>query len=216
MARTLKSSGGKFLMRPLNVLFGAPGHVSILRALARAGRGLTGRETARAAGVAQRAGLDGLGRLENAGVVRRIPAGRAFLFELRRDNRLVRDGILPLLEAEAAIRSGVFERLKKAVEKHVVSAWIFGSAARGEETVESDLDVLLLVERREDVEAAQRRMSTVFEGLRKEFDVRPSLMVMTKAEFVSGYRTGKSFMRNVVEDAETIAGKSPRAVLDGR
>lgn len=216
MARTLKSSGGRFLLRPLNVLFGAPGHVSILRALSQAGRGLTGRETARAAGMAQRAALDGLGRLESAGVVRRTPAGRAFLFELRRDNRLVREGVLPLLGAEAAIRSGVFERLKRAVEKHVVSAWIFGSAARGEERVESDLDVLLLVEGREEKEAVQRRVSSVFEGLRREFDVRPSLLVMTKLEFVRGYRAGKAFMRNVAADAETIAGKSPRAVIHGR
>lgn len=216
MARTLKSSGGRFLLRPLSVIFGAPGHISILRALSRAGRGLTGRETARAAGMAQRAALDGLGRLEGAGVVRKTPAGRAFLFELRRDNRLLTDGILPLLEAEAAIRSGVFERLKRAVEKHVISAWIFGSTARGEERAESDLDVLLLVERREHIEPARKRVSSVFEGLRKDFDVSPSLLVMTRLEFVRGYRAGKEFMRNVVKDGETLAGRSPEVVIDGR
>jgi len=63
MARPLKVARGKFLLRPLNVVLGAPSHVALLRALSGAGRGLTGGEVARAAGVAQRAAMEGLARL---------------------------------------------------------------------------------------------------------------------------------------------------------
>jgi predicted nucleotidyltransferase len=214
MARRLKAAGGKFLLRPLNVIFGAPSHVALLRALTQAGRGLTGREVARAAGVAQRAGLDGLARLENAGIVRRTPAGQAYVFELRRDHRLVRSGIVPLLEQEGEVRAEVFGRLRDALEKQVVSGCVFGSTARGEETPESDLDILLLVEGSEDKERIEDRVSSVFEGLRQEFSLRPSLVVMTRAEFVRGYRAGRDFMRNVVREGETFAGRPLKALVD--
>ncbi|MBI2933922.1 MAG: nucleotidyltransferase domain-containing protein [Planctomycetes bacterium] len=215
MVRPLGNARRRFLLRPLNVIFGAPSHVALLRALAQAGRGLTGREVARAARVAQRAALDGLVRLEQAGVVRRTPAGRAFLYELRRERHLVRTGILPLLEREAEIRSGIFERLREALGKDVVSGCVFGSAARGEERPESDLDVLLLVEGKDDIERLERRVASLFETLRREFDVRASPIIMKQTEFVRGYRTGREFMRNVVRDAETFAGKPLKAVVDG-
>lgn len=215
MARPLRQAQGRFLLRSLNVIFGAPSHVALLRALAQAGRGLTGREVARAAGVAQRAGLDGLARLEETGIVRKTPAGRAFLYELRREHRLVGKGILPLLEQEAEIRSMVLGRLRRAVDDYVVSGWIFGSAARGEERPSSDLDVLLLVDRKDTVEPLQNRVSRLFEGLRRNFHVRASLLVMTRHEFVRGYRAGRAFMRNVVRDAETFSGSPPKSVIDG-
>jgi predicted nucleotidyltransferase len=214
MARRLKAAGGKFLLRPLNVIFGAPSHVALLRALSQAGRGLTGREVARAAGVAQRAGLDGLARLENAGVIRKTPAGRAYIFELRREHRLVRSGILPLLEQEGELRAEVFARLRDALEKQVVSGCIFGSTARREDTPKSNLDVLLLVEGSKDKERVTDRVSSVFEGLRHEFSLRPSSVVMTRAEFVRGYRAGREFMRNVVREGESFAGRPLRSLVD--
>jgi predicted nucleotidyltransferase len=214
MARRLKVASGQFLLRPLNVIFGAPSHVALLRALTQAGRGLTGREVARAAGVAQRAGLDGLTRLENAGIVRRTPAGSANVYELRREHRLVQSGIVPLLEQEGELRAEIFARLHDALDKRVVSGCIFGSTARGDDTPESDLDILLLVERPEDKERAEDGVSEVFEGLRQQFSLRPSLVVLTRAEFARGYRAGRAFMRNVMREGETFAGRPLKALVD--
>lgn len=214
MARRLKTADGKFLLRPLNVIFGVPSHVALLRALTHAGRGLTGREVARAAGVAQRAGLDGLARLENAGIVRRTPAGQANVFELRREHRLVQRAILPLFEQEGELRAEVFARLHDALEKQVLSGCVFGSTARGEDTPASDLDILLLVEGSEDIPRVEDRVSSVFEGLRHEFSLRPSSVIMVRAEFVRGYRAGRVFIRNVVREGETFAGRPLKALVD--
>lgn len=214
MVRRLKAAGSRFLLRPLNVIFGAPSHVAILRALVQAGRALTGREVSRAAGVAQRAGLEGLARLEAAGVVRRTPAGRAFIFDLRREHRLVAAGIVPLLEVEGEFRAEVFIRLRNALEKHVVAGCVFGSTARGEDTPESDLDILLLVDGAKDVARVEDKVSAVLEGLRRELSLRPSLVVMVRAEFVRGYREGRAFMRNLVREGETFAGRPLEALVN--
>jgi len=214
MVRPLKVAQGKFLLRPLNVVFGAPSHVALLRALSGAGRGLTGREVARAAGVAQRAAMEGLARLEGAGLVRRTPAGRAYLYELRRDHRLVRGGILPLLDLEAEIRTGVFARLRETFGKGVVSGCVFGSTARGEERPESDLDILLIVERKGEEDLLQKRASRLFEEFRRDLGIRPSLLVLTRGELTNRYRAADEFTKNVVREGETFAGKPIGTVID--
>jgi predicted nucleotidyltransferase len=121
---------------------------------------------------------------------------------------------LPLLEQEGELRAEVFERLRDALEKQVVSGCVFGSTARDEDTPESDLDILLLVEGPEDKERVEDRVSSVFEGLRHEFSLRPSSVVMTRAEFVRGYRADREFMRNVVREGETFAGRPLKALVD--
>lgn len=215
MARPLKGAQGRFLLRPLNVIFGAPSHVAILRALAGADRGLTGREVARAAGVAPRAAMEGLSRLEKAGVARSTPVGRAYLFELRRDHRLVRTGLLPLLQKESGFRTGVFVSLRRAFEKAVLSGCVFGSAARGEERPESDFDVLLVVERADEKEGVQEKASRVFDELRREWSLRPSLIVLARREFVRGCRDGNPFMSNVTREGELFAGQPLRILANG-
>jgi predicted nucleotidyltransferase len=206
MARPLKVAGGRYLLRPLNVVFGAPSHIAILRALFGAGRGLTGREVARAAGIAQRAAMDGLGRLEEARLVRRTPVGRAYLFELERDQRLMKQGILPLLEQEGEIRAETFSRLRRAFEGEVLAGCVFGSVARGEERPQSDLDVCLVVRHAREKEAVQARASKVFPGLRRDLGVLASFLVCTHAELVRGYREGSRFFQAVVGEGERFAG----------
>lgn len=215
MARPLKSAAGRFLLRPLNVVFGAPSHVAILRALAGAAGGLTGREVARAAGVAPRAAMEGLRRLEEAGIVRHTPVGRAYLFELCRDHRLVRGGLLPLLERESELRLEAFGRLRHAFRKGVVAGCVFGSAARGGEGPGSDLDVLLIVEHRAEKDAVQGKAARVFDGLQRDWGVRSSSLVLTRREFVRGYRAGKEFMRTVVREGERFAGQALKDLVRG-
>jgi predicted nucleotidyltransferase len=214
MVRPLKVAGGRFLLRPLNVVFGAPSHVAILRALFGAGRGLTGREVARTAGIAQRSAMEGLDRLEEARLVRRTPVGRAYLFELDREHRLMKKGILPLLEREGEIRAETFLRLRRAFEGAVLGGCVFGSVARGEERPASDLDVCLAVRRPEEKERVQGRASRVSAGLRRDLGMLASFLVCTRLELRRGYRGGNAFFRAVVREGERFAGKELRELVD--
>jgi len=208
MARPLKSASRRFLLRPLNVVFGAPGHIAVLRALHGASRGLTGREVARAAGIAQGAAMNGLDRLEAARLVRRTPAGRAYLFDLDRDHRLLKWGILPLLDQEASVRAEVFRRLRRAFERDVVSGCVFGSVARGEDGPESDLDVCLIVGGEEQKERLEKKTFGLTDELRKDLGILASFLVFTRAEFIRGTRVGNEFFRSVIREGERFAGRS--------
>lgn len=115
----------------------------MLNVLAATTRPLTGREVARLAGRRSHAGvLEVLNRLTAHGLVDRQEAGRALLYVLNRDHLAA-----PAVELLAAMRTELFDRLRAAV-----AAWttpplhvsVFGSAARGDGGLDSDVDVLVV------------------------------------------------------------------------
>ncbi len=194
------------LRRPLNVVFGAPSHVAILRALAPRAAGATGGEIARLAGVAPQAVLDALTRLEALGVVTRLPLGRGYLFRLNRDHELVKAGILPLLEEETRFGVRLREVLKEAFEKDVVTGLIYGSASRGEERPESDLDICLIVRGAKEKEKTLERAAILADEIRKGFGLRLSPLAFTAAEFSRGLKSGKVLMKSIQKDGERFVG----------
>jgi predicted nucleotidyltransferase len=119
-----------------------------------------------------------------------------------------------LLDLEAEIRTGVFARLRETFGKGVVSGCVFGSTARGEERPESDLDILLIVERKGEEDLLQKRASRLFEEFRRDLGIRPSLLVLTRGELTNRYRAADEFTKNVVREGETFAGKPIGTVID--
>lgn len=116
---------------------------SVLIVLAGTSRPLTGREVARLVGRRSHQGvLNVLNRLAEHGVVSREEAGRAMLFTLNREHLAA-----PAVDVLARMRTELLTRLRTAV-----AAWgvtpvhlsMFGSAARGDGDLHSDIDLFLV------------------------------------------------------------------------
>jgi predicted nucleotidyltransferase len=207
MVRVLAGRDIGYLRRPLDLVFGAPSHIAILRAVAQRAQGATGAEIARAAGTTNQAALDSLARLEGVGLVSRLPMGRGYIFHLNLEHGLVKRGLLPLLSEEVAFRGRLRARLKGAFEKEVVSAVIYGSTGRGSERPESDLDVCLIVKSEKGKEQVLKRSGEISEALRQEFGVRISPIVFRAEEFSRGLKHGNELMKNIKVDGERFAGR---------
>lgn len=114
-----------------------------LAVLAKTTRGLTGREVARLARRgSQRGVLSALERLVEQGLVARIETGSGFQYTLNRDHLAA-----PAVETLTGMRSALWERLKFAVadwDPPATHISVFGSAARGEGDVASDIDILVV------------------------------------------------------------------------
>lgn len=115
----------------------------VLSVLAGTTRPLTGREVARLLGRSSHSGVVGvLNRLAEQGVVDRAEAGRALLFTLNREHLVA--GAVDVL---AGMRAELLRRLRDAIagwEIPPVHVCMFGSAARGEGGLDSDIDLFVV------------------------------------------------------------------------
>lgn len=116
---------------------------SVLTALAETSRPLTGREVARLLKRRSHRGvLDALNRLAEHGLVDRVEAGRALLFTLNREHLAA-----PAVDVLAGMRVELLKRLASMVDAWEIAPVhlsMFGSAARGDGDVHSDIDLFLV------------------------------------------------------------------------
>ncbi|MBX2993049.1 MAG: nucleotidyltransferase domain-containing protein [Bacteroidetes bacterium] len=201
---------------PLDDLLLSWTHIAVVRPLQHAKQGLTGREIARLAGIHHRTCLDALTALESLAVVQRLRGGRDHLFSLNGEHVLVQTVLLPLLAAERGFQKDLFRQVATACRKHCVSVIVFGSVARHEETVESDLDVCLVVENNRKSIEAQERLSAIAPQLHRRFGVKLAPFIVTRSEFVR--RAGKKLppVRDILQEGVVIAGASLMEVLGGK
>lgn len=115
----------------------------VLSVLARAEAEMTGRELQRIIGHGSHQGVrNAADRLAEQGVVSRRSAGNANLYQLNRDHVAA-----AWIEGLANLPRQVLDRLRDAIntwEQRPVLVLLFGSVARGEATLESDLDLLVV------------------------------------------------------------------------
>jgi predicted nucleotidyltransferase len=114
----------------------------ILTLLAAGELHLSGREIGRRIGASQEGVRRTLERLVGEGIVLRERAGNAHLYQLNR-----RHISAPWIERLAATRAQLIDRLREAIgawQLRPAAAVLFGSAARGDASAESDIDMLVV------------------------------------------------------------------------
>lgn len=187
-----------------------PGMAGALEVLTATHTPLTGREVHRLirGDVSLGATQQALASLAGLGLVDVQPAGRAQLHTFNREHVLAE----PLL-AMASARSTLETWLAGVIQAWSpppVAAWLFGSAARGEATSASDIDIVLVggPEGAWDepiaalVEATYRRSGNPVETL-----------VLTLDELDAAVDRGDALIDELRSDATPLVGASPRELL---
>ncbi len=118
-------------------------------------------------------------------------------------------------EKEASLSRRLKDVLKRGLGRPILGAALFGSAARGDETPHSDLDVCLLVERDDQKDKASDRAGCLFESVMQKFGLRLSPVVFTQKEFVRGYRKGNPLFQNIVQEGESLFGPDIKEIVRG-
>jgi predicted nucleotidyltransferase len=188
-------------------------HVAVLRAILDSAGGLTGNEIARASGMQPRSALKALTSLEELGIVRRQRGGRDHLFTLNRDHFLTREGLLPLYQAEQKYRSAIEDSLVTLLKGHVVSAVIFGSVSRKQETPQSDLDLCCIVSSENKKGVVGEMLASEGVPLYRKFGVKLAPLFFSLSEMKKKKRS--RLVREIQKEGKVIVGKRVEELLRG-
>jgi len=147
--------------------------------------------------------LEVLRRFELEGIVRSRVVGRAYQWEARPDHPLFR-ALRSLFRAEAQGRreamSSVVEPLTRGTS--ALRIVLFGSAARGDERAQSDVDLLIVVLGPKQRAAARRAVALVRENLRERYGTRVRPIIYTRAEYER--KRGSPLLRAIEREGRVL------------
>jgi len=200
----------------LDEVFSTWSNVAILRVLDRHVLGLSGREVARLAGLSGKNGIITLTGLENLGLVNRVRGGRDHLFTLNRDHFLVKEGIIPLFDVEDKFEESIYTDIKKKLKKMCNSIYVFGSVARKEEDVDSDLDLCIIYDKENQKELLEDALYDLQFKIRQKYAVNVSPFYISAKQFRIRAKANKPPIADVVKEGKLVFGNSIRVLLSDK
>ncbi|MBI4428979.1 MAG: nucleotidyltransferase domain-containing protein [Ignavibacteriales bacterium] len=198
----------------LDEVFRSWSSVAVLRVLLHTTTGFTGNEVARASGMHPRSAIKALSLLEELGIVRRQRGGRDHLFTLNREHFLVNHALLDLYNSERQFPEVLMTTLSTVLKGSVLSAVLFGSVAKNEETPRSDLDICCIVKSEKQKDGVRQILDAEAPNLYKKFGVKLAPVVFTLDEVRRNAR--KPLMRDISRSGKVITGKDLKDLQIGK
>ncbi len=199
--------------RPLEIIFSAPSNVSVLRVLNERSIGISGREVARLSGLSLRTAQVALLNLENSGIVKRFSGNREHLFVIDRKNFFSGNLVEKIFQAESEFRSGIFSAIKKEFNKNVESIILFGSAVRGNDTINSDLDICLVYKK--DKKVLEEKASLIRSKLYEIYRITFAPVYFPVGRFREMAARKENLVKEILKEGQVIHGKSLARILNG-
>jgi predicted nucleotidyltransferase len=206
--RTMQpSSVQSFLRFPLTQLLASAGHVRVLRALLSHGGAQSAAQLASDCSMTARGVRNTLDALIGQGAVKVLGSASVRLFAPAMDQPLV-SALAQLFEAERQQWRQLQDQLHDglAAEKHVRSAWLYGSVARATDEPRSDMDIALVLD--EDSLDASRQVRDAVQGLGDRLGVRVSPVVLMPTE-LARLSPSDPWWSELSRDAKVLKGVSP-------
>ena len=184
----------------------------VLRVLAATTVPLTGNKIAALSGgaVSQSGVSKAIAPLVESGLVNCEHAGTANLYLLNRDH-VAADAVL----AAAGARDELFARMATAVQSwrvRPVAVWVFGSAARGQATPSSDVDVQVVRPDAipDDDDRWEAQTLALAESILRWSGNTCQMLEYSEAEFSALAAAGDPMVRALRDDSVVVAGRSAR------
>src|SRR5574338_813154 len=197
----------------LEYIFSAPSNVTILRVLNERNTGISGREVKRLTGLSLRTVQLSLVNLENTGIVKKLPGKRENLYLIDREKFLSKHLIENIYITEKLFLKDALNVIKKKISKYCESVILFGSAARGDEHIESDLDLCIVYMGKPGI--IEDAVSELRTTLYKKYNITLAPFYQSLSNFRKSGVKGKSPLNNIIKEGKVISGKSVRELLNG-
>lgn len=176
-----------------------------------------GREIARMVKLSAPSTHEALKRLYARGLVQYRHISNTYLYKVNPHNYLVKNVFGPLFKAEKDIPAEINKLIKRmltAGKDRILSLTIFGSRARGDETLFSDLDLAVVVKDKASVKAADEDLGELSHQLYLRFSIKLSPYINTLAEFRGKHKKGLGVVKNIIKEGKCIYGTEPRELVN--
>jgi DNA-binding transcriptional ArsR family regulator len=205
-----------WMHEPLAAVLGTRGKIAVLRILWRASNPLAYREVVRRSGMAYRSIDLALGELAVTGMVEQLEGGRERRVRLRTGHRLAA-AISSLLQVDADFFASLRVELRAIAAASqrdgLLAAAIVGAAARREETLGSDLEIVLIVRDPGAVSRCQERFAAGVDRVNARFGVTVKVITYDVATARAMWRTRTPAATRNVRESELLAGMTLEELL---
>ena len=189
----------------LDDILGSTLKVRILRVLSKHVPALTGRELSRRVAYSHTQTNSALAELEMSGLVIKRRVGNANTYSLNDGNLLASRIIIPAFKIEERLIQELANRFFAGMGKDLVSIILFGSAARGEGHAGSDIDLILVVRDRSDLDRLDEKVSEISLEAAAAFGGLISPILLTETAYANKKRSRNAFWRTVLEEGIELA-----------
>jgi len=191
--------------KPLDQIMGNKNKVAILRHLILyPSEVATGRSLARELGMNQATCNNALNSLHRAGIVTRKHAGRSTIYEIARDTAVCEELLKPLFQKETSLPKEAVRMLVSGFEVKSIRAFLFGSVASGTDTLESDTDILLVINDEADKEKILDRLSENTPEAYRRFHTGFNVVLLTERELATKRKRKDKFVTAAMAEAIRI------------
>jgi predicted nucleotidyltransferase len=197
------------LRYPLNALLTTERYVRVLRVLFRHSGALGTTRIARDAGLSRHGAREALASLADQGVILVTGSDKSINYKANPHHPLAA-ALSHLFDMERQREDAILDAVKTAVDgPDIAGAWIFGSFARGEDGVDSDLDIAIATPTR-DPDTADRVRERL-DAASEQLNFSPSVVSFDFAD-VARMSTGDPWWRNLVREAIVVKGGRPESL----
>ena len=139
-------------------------------------------------------------------MVERAPTGRGHTYWLLRDNVYVEEILDQAFLAERDIPDMMFAFIEEAMRESAVSVVLFGSYARGDQTVESDVDLVIVAGDEATKARLQAALETLAGTFRRRFGASLSALVYSREEAAAMRTRAPELFESVWHEGITVLG----------
>lgn len=180
--------------------------IRVYRVLARHKEGMTGRGIASLVRTSPFKINQVLRALVSEGIIEAVSMGRANLYRLNQRHVLVQDVVLFLTGYEEAFWSELGKKISDRLRPKPLSVILYGSIARGEEGVKSDIDIHLVYEKRRFPMKGQPEQTPLLEEIGCAYGNPLAITRSTVSEFQRRSRERDPLIRNIIKEGRVLVG----------
>lgn len=199
------------LSNPLDQLLGAPARVRALRALDTAAHPIGLAYLAREIAVTYRGAQKAVAVLTHAGIVAEIPTGQGSVFSINNTHPFA-SALRSLFAVERERRSAILNATEAWADRQsptLLAVWLFGSAARDEDTFQSDIDLAVVAKTDASVQRLAESLRDCLEPIARQQAVHPSVVPYSGRAVLSLPENDAEMWTNLSRDATPLSGPAP-------